>query len=83
MRLHSDRRPVPADPAPHLPSYSLAWLAAPVAMQSAVLLVTAIFMITCYVISAREEERRLSIGPLAAEYQKHRASSWRLIPFVY
>ena len=64
-------------------SYSLAWLAAPVAMQSAVLLVTAIFMITCYVISAREEERRLSIGPLAAEYQKHRASSWRLIPFVY
>lgn len=44
-------------------SYSLAWLAAPVAMQSAVLLLTAIFMITCYVISAREEERRLVNRP--------------------
>jgi protein-S-isoprenylcysteine O-methyltransferase Ste14 len=64
-------------------SYSLAWLAAPVAMHSLALLLTAVFMIVCYVISAAEEERRLAAGPMAAEYAKHRVSTWRLIPFVY
>jgi protein-S-isoprenylcysteine O-methyltransferase Ste14 len=64
-------------------AYSLAWLAAPVAMHNIPLGLTAVFMIVCYVVSAREEERRLASGPLAAEYEKYRARTWRLIPFVY
>jgi len=64
-------------------SYAIAWLAAPVAMHSLVLLASALFMTTCYVISAREQERRTSIGPLEADYKKHRSSSWRFIPFLY
>lgn len=64
-------------------SYALAWLAAPVAMHSVVLGVTAVVMIGCYVASAREEERRLATGRRAAEYEKYRASTWRMIPFLY
>jgi len=64
-------------------SYSLAWLAAPVATQSLVLGATAVFMIGCYVTSAREEERLLAAGPRAAEYAQYRARTWRLIPFIY
>lgn len=64
-------------------SYSLAWLAAPIATQSLVLGVTAVFMIGCYVTSAREEERLLSVGPRAAEYAQYRARTWRMIPFIY
>jgi protein-S-isoprenylcysteine O-methyltransferase Ste14 len=64
-------------------SYSLAWLAAPVAMQSIVLGLTAVFMIGCYVTSAREEERRLAAGPRAAEYAQYRARTWRMVPFLY
>lgn len=64
-------------------SYSLAWLAAPLAMHSVLLLLTALFMIACYVISAREEERLLASGPKAEEYAKLRARTWRMIPFIY
>lgn len=64
-------------------AYSLAWLAAPVAMHSLVLGVTAAIMIGCYVVSAREEERLLAAGKLAAEYEQYRASTWRMIPFLY
>ncbi len=64
-------------------SYSLTWLAAPVATHNLVLLGTAVFMIACYLVSAAEEERRLSTGPLAEDYRKHRASTWRILPFVY
>jgi len=64
-------------------SYSLAWLAAPVAMQSVVLGLTAIFMIGCYVTSLHEEERRLAAGPRAAEYAHYRARTWRMIPLIY
>jgi protein-S-isoprenylcysteine O-methyltransferase Ste14 len=64
-------------------SYSLAWLAAPIAMHSVLLALTAIFMITCYVISAREEERLLASGPKAEEYAILKARTWRMIPFVY
>lgn len=64
-------------------AYSLAWLAAPVAMHSLPLGVTAVVMIGCYVVSAREEERRLAAGPLAAEYEQYRAHTSRLIPFIY
>jgi protein-S-isoprenylcysteine O-methyltransferase Ste14 len=64
-------------------SYSLCWLAAPVATHSFVLGATAIFMITCYVISAREEERILAAGPRAVEYAALRKRTWRMIPFVY
>lgn len=64
-------------------SYSLAWLAAPVAMHSVVLGVTAVIMIGCYTASAREEERLLATGKRAAEYEKYRASTWRMIPFLY
>lgn len=64
-------------------SYSLAWLAAPVATHNIVLALTAIFMITCYVISALEEERLLASGPRAEEYARMRARTWRLLPFIY
>jgi protein-S-isoprenylcysteine O-methyltransferase Ste14 len=64
-------------------SYSLAWAAAPIATHSVVLGLSAMFMITCYVISAREEERLLAAGPRAAEYAAYLARTWRMIPFVY
>jgi len=64
-------------------SYSLAWLAAPIAMHSIILGITAVFMITCYVISAREEERVLATGPRAADYARLTARTWRMIPFIY
>lgn len=64
-------------------SYSLAWLAAPVATHSLVLLATAIFMIACYLTSAVEEERRLAAGPLAGEFRKHLESTRRFVPFIY
>jgi protein-S-isoprenylcysteine O-methyltransferase Ste14 len=64
-------------------SYSLAWLAAPIAVHSIVLGLTAVFMISCYVISAREEERLLAAGPKAAEYHAIAARTWRMIPFIY
>ena len=64
-------------------AYSLAWLAAPVAMHSVPLGLTAVFMIGCYVVSAREEERRLARGPRSVEYENYRARTWHLIPFLY
>jgi len=64
-------------------SYSLCWLAAPVAVHSLVLGSTAVFMIACYLISAREEERLLATGARAAEYATVLKRTWRMIPFVY
>jgi protein-S-isoprenylcysteine O-methyltransferase Ste14 len=64
-------------------SYSLAWFAAPVATHNITLGLTAILMTTCYVISAREEERLMSLGPRAAEYAQMSARTWRMIPFIY
>jgi protein-S-isoprenylcysteine O-methyltransferase Ste14 len=64
-------------------SYSICWLAAPIATHSIVLGLSAVFMIACYVMSAREEERLLASGPRAAEYQAVRAKTWRMIPFIY
>ena len=64
-------------------SYSLAWFAAPVAMHNIPLGITAVFMTTCYAISAREEERLLATGPRAAEYAEFLKRTWRLIPFIY
>lgn len=64
-------------------SYSLAWLAAPLATQNIVLGLTAVFMIACYVISAREEEKLLASGPKAEEYAAFRSRTWRMVPFLY
>lgn len=64
-------------------SYSLAWLAAPVATHNLFLGLTAVFMIGCYIASAREEERRFASGRRAAEYAKYRARTWCMIPFVF
>ena len=64
-------------------AYSLAWLAAPVATHSVPLGLTAAFMIGCYIVSARQEERRLASGPLSVEYENYRARTWCLIPFLY
>ncbi len=64
-------------------SYSLAWLAAPVAMHNLLLGLAALFMVGCYVASAREEERRLAAGPRGADYERYRAGTWRLLPFLY
>ena len=52
-------------------------------MHSILLGITAIFMTTCYVMSAREEERLLASGPRGAEYEEFRKRTWRMIPFVY
>ena len=64
-------------------AYSLAWLAAPVAMHSIVLGLTAVGMITCYVLSAMEEERRMLAGPKAEAYRTYQASTSRMIPFLF
>jgi len=64
-------------------SYSLGWLAAPVATHSVFLALTAVFMIACYVTSAREEEKLLANGARAAEYAQFRKRTWRMIPFLY
>ena len=64
-------------------SYSLGWLAAPVATHNILLGLTAVFMITCYVISAREEERIMALGARGAEFEQLRARTWRMIPFIY
>jgi protein-S-isoprenylcysteine O-methyltransferase Ste14 len=62
-------------------SYALAWSAAPVAMHSWVLGLTAIGMATCYVVSALEEERRM-LSNLGADYLAYRSKTWRFIPFL-
>lgn len=64
-------------------SYSLAWSAAPMATHNLFLAFTAVIMVGCYVISAREEERRMRLGTLRDEYQEWQRQTWRLIPFVY
>ena len=64
-------------------SYSLCWMAAPVATHNIVLTLTAVGMIACYVISAREEERLLANGPRAEEFALLRKKTWRLVPFIY
>lgn len=64
-------------------SYSLAWTAAPVATHNLFLAVTALIMIGCYVLSAREEERRMAQGTHRNEYVEWQRRTWRLIPFLY
>jgi len=64
-------------------SYSLAWFAAPIATHSIVLGITAVFMTTCYILSAQEEERQLASGPRGDEYAEFRKKTWRMIPFLY
>lgn len=64
-------------------SYALAWFAAPIATHSLALGASAVVMTICYAISALEEERRLASGPRAAEYEQYRATTWRVIPFIY
>jgi protein-S-isoprenylcysteine O-methyltransferase Ste14 len=64
-------------------SYSLAWLAAPIALHSIILGLTAIGMIACYVMSAKEEERLLAAGPRAAEHARIATKTWRMIPYIY
>ena len=64
-------------------SYSLGWLAAPVATHNIFLGLTAVFMIACYVRSAREEERIMANGARGAEYAEFCARTWRMIPFLY
>jgi protein-S-isoprenylcysteine O-methyltransferase Ste14 len=64
-------------------SYSLAWLAAPMATHNLVLTITAAGMITCYVLSAREEERRMLQGMLKDEFAGWQKQTWRLIPYIY
>lgn len=64
-------------------AYSLCWLAAPVATHNLVLGGTALGMVTCYVLSAREEERLLALGPRATEFAAMRRKTWRMVPFVY
>jgi protein-S-isoprenylcysteine O-methyltransferase Ste14 len=64
-------------------SFSLAWLAAPIALHSILLGLSALAMIACYVISANEEERLLAAGPRAAEYAHVTAKTWRMLPYIY
>ena len=52
-------------------------------MHSIVLGLTAVGMITCYVLSAMEEERRMLAGPKAEAYRTYQASTSRMIPFLF
>ena len=78
-----DRGPYKIIRHPIYLSYSLGWLAAPVATHSIFLGLTAVFMITCYVISAREEEKILANGARSAQFAQLCARTWRMIPFLY
>lgn len=64
-------------------SYSLAWLAAPMATHNLVLTITALGMIACYVVSAQEEERRMLRGTLKDEFADWQKRTWHLIPYIY
>lgn len=64
-------------------SYSLAWSAAPVATHNVFLALTAVGMISCYLASARAEERILASGPRGTEYAAWQQRTWRVIPFIY
>jgi protein-S-isoprenylcysteine O-methyltransferase Ste14 len=64
-------------------SYSLCWLAAPVATHNIVLALSAVFMVSCYVISAHEEDRLLATGPRADDFASVRKKTWRMLPFIY
>lgn len=64
-------------------SYSVAWTAAPLATYNLVLALTALVMIVCYVWSAREEERRMTLGSLKDDYVDWQKRTWRLLPFIY
>jgi protein-S-isoprenylcysteine O-methyltransferase Ste14 len=54
-----------------------------VATNNIILTLTAVGMSTCYVISARNEERLLLAGIRGAEYADRQRKTWRMIPFVY
>ena len=64
-------------------SYSLAWSAAPVATQNLFLGLTAVGMISCYLASARAEERLMLDGPRGRQFADWSKRTWRLIPFIY
>ena len=64
-------------------SYVLAWSAAPVATHNLFLAATAVGMLICYVISAREEERLMLGSAKGQEYAQWRQHTWRFIPFVH
>ena len=63
-------------------SYALAWSAAPIAMHSWALGLTAIGMTACYVVSALEEERRMQANQ-GDDYIAYRARTKRFIPFIF
>ena len=64
-------------------SYSLAWSAAPVATHNVFLGLTALTMISCYVVSSRQEERLLLASSRGAEYAQWQKRTWRMVPFLY
>ncbi|MEW6323111.1 MAG: isoprenylcysteine carboxylmethyltransferase family protein [Acidobacteriota bacterium] len=63
-------------------AYSLGWLAGPIANHSPVLLATALAMVACYVVAARQEDAYLLGSPLAEQYRAYRRRTWWVIPFV-
>jgi protein-S-isoprenylcysteine O-methyltransferase Ste14 len=64
-------------------SYTLAWWAAPAAMNSGWLGLTAAFMTGSYIVSALEEERLMATSVVAEEYAKYRTTTTRFIPFLF
>jgi protein-S-isoprenylcysteine O-methyltransferase Ste14 len=63
-------------------SYSLAWLAAPIAIHSAILGGSAVLMIAGYITSAAREEADLLNSPLADQYRRYRERTAAVIPFA-
>ena len=63
-------------------SYSLAWLAAPVATHSAFLALTAVPLIAGYITSAAREEAYLLNSPLGKQYRHYRERTAAVIPFA-
>ena len=63
-------------------SYSLAWLAAPIATHSVILWGTAVMMIAGYIVSAAREEAYLLSSPLGDQYRRYRERTAAVIPFA-
>ncbi len=63
-------------------SYTLFWIAAPVATGLWFLLVTAVVMAALYAQAARAEEKALLAGPLGDAYRNYRARTAAVIPGV-
>lgn len=65
---------------PFYASYLVFWLATCIATMSSLSWTGFIALVTCYVMAAREEERIMSCGRLAAEYRRYVSRTGMFLP---